>query len=187
VLEFREATEGFEAVAIWTRWQPHLLLIDMALPGLSGEAVTRQIKDHMQARPDAVKTVFIASSGSHMGGECENIPVCGCDEFIRKPFRAEELFSILQRSAGLRLIHGPKRLDPPAALTEQGLACHLAQCKAGWREGLRGALDCGDFNKVSILVGQIRDEDPALHAVLAKWAYACDHEAMIRVLEGACL
>jgi CheY-like chemotaxis protein len=184
VLEFREAADGHEAMAWWARWQPHLLLMDMHLPGLSGEEVTRQIKAQMAANSDLVRTVVIAFSDGTTGAGSENTPACGCDETVRKPFRAEELYAVLQRRAGLRLLHGPKPNAPPAVLSDRGLASHLAECPAEWRDALRAALDSGDFNKVIALVGQLSEQDPALHARLAKWAYDCDHEAMIRIFEG---
>lgn len=40
-----EATNGREAVELWQRWRPDLVLMDIQMPVLSGDAAIRQILD----------------------------------------------------------------------------------------------------------------------------------------------
>jgi len=177
ILECREAADGQEAVALWEEWQPHVVFMDMRMPVMSGEEATRQIKARMAARPDSVRSVVVALSASAFTEHRDQFLACGCDEFAGKPFRAEELFEILERRAGLRFVRAGD--PPPSALSLSGaeLAAHLDACPAGWRADLKNAAELGDFGRITALLETLRETDPLLCAVLAKWAYEYDLEA----------
>ncbi len=63
--------------------------------------------------------------------------------------------------------------DPPAAvpLSAAQAAAHLAAQPEDWRAELRAAVGLGDFVQIGALLGPLRERDPALHALLARWAY----------------
>jgi len=177
ILECREAADGQEAVALWEEWQPQVVFMDMRMPVMSGEEATRQIKARMAARPDTVRSVVVALSASAFTEHRDQFLACGCDEFAGKPFRAEELFAILERRAGLRFVRAG---DPPPSalpLSSAELAAHLDACPAGWRVDLKNAAELGDFGRITALLETLRETDPVLCAVLAKWAYEYDLEA----------
>ena len=182
VLEVREAGDGGEAVAVWEAWQPHIIFMDMRMPVLSGEAATRQIKALMAARPQAMRSVVVALTASAFDEDRDRFMVCGCDEFACKPFRAEELFAILERRAGLRFVRAGEASTSAVALSAQALAARLAACPEGWRAELKDAVALGDFGRITALLEQIPDTDAALRTVLAQRAYNFDLEAFSQVL-----
>jgi two-component system sensor histidine kinase/response regulator len=156
VLEFREAANGEEAVALWESWQPHVILMDMRMPVLSGEEATRQIKARMAARPETVRSVVVAFSASAFNGNRDHFLACGCDEFTGKPFRAEELFAILERRAGLRFTRAGAVPTADAPLSLDEVAARLASCPAAWRADLRSAVALGDFERITNLLAPPR-------------------------------
>jgi two-component system sensor histidine kinase/response regulator len=178
VLEFREAANGEEAVALWESWQPHVILMDMRMPVLSGEEATRQIKARMAARPETVRSVVVAFSASAFNGNRDHFLACGCDEFTGKPFRAEELFAILERRAGLRFTRAGAVPTADAPLSLDEVAARLASCPAAWRADLRSAVALGDFERITDLLARLGETDAALHAALAQLAYNYDLEAL---------
>ena len=183
VIEVREAADGREGVAVWEVWQPHVIFMDMRMPVLSGEEATRQIQALMAARSGAMRSVVVALTASAFDDDRERFLACGCDEFACKPFRAEELFAILERRAGLRFVRaepGPAR----ALLSPAAAADRLAASPTSWRAGLQDAVALGDFGRISALLEQHRDADPPLYETLAVWAYNYDLEAFTRVLAG---
>ncbi len=182
VLEFREAVNGREALALWETWQPHLVFMDMRMPVLSGEEATRRIKALMAARPDRVRTVIVALTASAFDEDRARFLADGCDDFARKPFQAEELFAILANRVGLRFLRGEAPPPAPVSLSPAALADRLAALPEAWRADLRSAVALGDFERIAAALERLRDRDPALHEVLARWAYDFDLEAFAGLL-----
>ncbi|WP_295449405.1 CHASE domain-containing protein [uncultured Thiodictyon sp.] len=185
VLEVREAADGREAVAVWEAWQPHVVFMDMRMPVMSGEEATRQIKALIAARPGAVQTIIVALSASAFDEHRERFLACGCDEFARKPFLAEELFAILERRAALAFVRAGGRPSGDAWLSLQDAAVRLAACPAAWRADLTRAVELGDFGRITALLEPLADTDAALYAVLARSAYNYDLDVFSRALAGA--
>ncbi|MFM8330672.1 MAG: histidine kinase N-terminal 7TM domain-containing protein [Candidatus Methylumidiphilus sp.] len=181
VLAFREAADGREALAVWEDWQPHLVFMDMRMPALSGEEAARRIKALRTERPLAAQSIVVALSASAFAEDRQRFLALGCDEFACKPFQAEALFALLQRRLGLRFESVPTA-DSAPDLPQAALAARLAACPLEWRSALCAAADRGDFAKVDALIGQIQPHDAGLHRALAKWAEACDHEALSGLL-----
>ncbi len=179
VLEFREAADGQEAVAIWEAWQPQVIFMDMRMPVLSGEEATCRIKALMAAHPEAVRTVIVALTASAFNDNRDQFLAGGCDEFARKPFQAEELFDILERRVGLSFLRAQGRPAPDPDLSPEERVGRLANCPQAWRAELRDAVALGDFERITALLERIRDLDSALFGTLAKSAYGYDLEAFL--------
>ena len=134
--------------------------------------------------PDEARTVIVALTASAFAEHRERFLACGCDEFLGKPFRAEELFAILEHPAGLRLIRTGAAPPSSAALSAEEVAVRLAARPAAWRADLRAAVALGDFGRITTLVDRCDEQDAALGQVLAQWAYDYDLEAFSRALSG---
>ncbi|OQW93668.1 MAG: hypothetical protein BWK79_09935 [Beggiatoa sp. IS2] len=92
------AANGLEAVQIFQRWQPHLIWMDMRMPVLDGYEATRQIKSH----PEGHKTIVIALTASAFEDDRKRVIQCGCDDFLRKPYRESEIFDLLEKYLQVR-------------------------------------------------------------------------------------
>jgi PAS domain S-box-containing protein len=184
VLEVREAADGLEAVQVWEQWQPQVVLMDMLMPVLSGEEATRRIKARMADRPAAVRSLVVAITANAFKENRDRIMASGCDEFACKPIRAEDLYTILERRAGLRFLRAWTPPPPRPALSPAATIRHLAACPDRWRADLRAAVELGDFARITSLLGQVQDRDALLFKTLAQWAYNYDLEAFSGVLTG---
>jgi len=174
VLEFREASNGREAVAAWEAWQPQVVFMDMRMPVMSGEEAAREIKARMRERPTAVRSVVVALTASAFEDQRDQILAGGCDAFARKPFSAAELCGILEQFAGLRFVRSGAPSPPRPALSPDAVIQRLAACSARWRADLQAASELGDFDRITALLEHIRNPDPALYEALAQSAYAYD-------------
>ncbi len=76
-----EATDAIEALASLEDAIPHLILMDIALPGQSGEDLTRRIKANLAW----VEIPIIALTAAAMSGDRERILKSGCDDYLSKP------------------------------------------------------------------------------------------------------
>lgn len=120
-LEIREAANGQAAVAIWQEWQPHLIWMDLRMPGLDGYEAIRQIR----STPGGDFPVIIALTAHAMDDDRDRALTNGCNDIVTKPFREETLFTKLAEYLGLRyqydshsaqaLITGDRREETPLA------------------------------------------------------------------------
>ncbi|MBF2027389.1 MAG: response regulator [Oscillatoriales cyanobacterium C42_A2020_001] len=90
--EVQEAKDGLDAIACWENWHPHLIWMDMQMPNMDGIQTTQ----HIKARPGGDSTVIVALTASAFEEQRQKILSAGCDDFVRKPFKKEE---ILERIA----------------------------------------------------------------------------------------
>jgi len=76
--------------------QPDLILMDVQLPGMDGLAATMLLKRD----PATASIPVIALSALAMKGDEENSRSAGCDAFIAKPLRYQELYAAIDGLLG---------------------------------------------------------------------------------------
>jgi two-component system KDP operon response regulator KdpE len=98
--EVLEASNGLEALAIWEREDPHLLIVDIMMPRMDGFEVCRRVREH-SAVPIIVLTALDAESDKVTALDL------GADDYLTKPFGVEELLArvraVLRRTQGLTM------------------------------------------------------------------------------------
>jgi excisionase family DNA binding protein len=81
------ASDGFEAGLKVKEFKPHLMILDIRMPGLRGEAVCRQIKSH----PDTRDIRILVLSADLDGETHERMSVSGADVCFSKPLQLPRL------------------------------------------------------------------------------------------------
>lgn len=109
----RAALKHFEAEAEVT---PHLVLLDWMLPGADGPEVCRKIRE---LRGDAAIYIILLTSKSARTDVVAGLEA-GADEYLIKPFDAEELRARLK--AGARIVDLQRRLTDQVHELESALA-----------------------------------------------------------------
>jgi PAS domain S-box-containing protein len=93
------AVDGVEAVELATREEFDLILIDIAMPGLSGIEVTKRVREWERARIESGISTFaaqiVAISGSLKVAGREDCIMAGVDDYLIKPFSSENFFKLL--------------------------------------------------------------------------------------------
>ncbi len=162
--EVREAIHGQQAIEIWEPWKPHLIFMDMRMPVMDGYEATMYIKSTTRGQATAI----IALTASAFEEDREMMLSIGCDDFIRKPFRDENVFDKLERHLGVRFTYAeeaaPKKEIPPAPSARSALAIRGDAVPREWISALNHAAALGDGSQIASLIEQIRAE----HSVLAK-------------------
>jgi len=79
--EILQSRDGTEAVALARRHRPHLILMDIQLPEVSGLQVIKWLKEDAELRTIPV----IAVTAFAMKGDEEKIREGGCEGYIAKP------------------------------------------------------------------------------------------------------
>ncbi|MCC3431573.1 MAG: response regulator [Microcoleus sp. PH2017_04_SCI_O_A] len=99
--EIIEATDGQDCLNKALEFQPDCILIDLVMPVMDGFEAMRQIRK----LPLFKNVVAIGTSASIMAVEKQGSLAAGCNAFLPKPIRAEELLNCLQVHLELEWIY----------------------------------------------------------------------------------
>ncbi|HEX5467185.1 MAG TPA: response regulator transcription factor [Candidatus Limnocylindrales bacterium] len=80
------AYDGHEALERFRSEAPDLVLLDLAMPGLDGATVCRQLREESDVP-------IIVVSGERDAGVTVDLLDLGADDYVRKPFRGDELLA----------------------------------------------------------------------------------------------
>lgn len=87
------AESAESGIALVRERMPDLVLMDIRLPDMDGIAATRILKSD----PATAPIPLIALTAFAMKGDEERILVAGCDAYLSKPYRFEELLALVGR------------------------------------------------------------------------------------------
>lgn len=169
--ELQEASNGIEAIAIWDRWEPHLIWMDMRMPLMDGYEATK----HIKATTKGQATAVIALSASTLEEERAVVLSAGCDDFLRKPFREADIFNALNKHLGVRYIYDEPTSSQASAPDSQDsqdsqdalTPSALASLPTELLTDLEQATIRINLQQISQLIEQIRTHNAALASALA--------------------
>ncbi len=101
-----EAASGLEAMAVWEREQPDLLVLDLMMPHMDGLEVCRRVREQSTV-PIIVLTALDAESDKVAALDL------GADDYLTKPFGVEELLARVR--AALRRTRWAAQPQPQAS------------------------------------------------------------------------
>jgi CheY-like chemotaxis protein len=184
--EVYEATNGQEAIDSWQRWEPHLIWMDMRMPVMNGREATKRIKSMHRGQSVAI----IALTATAFDEDREQILLDGCDDFVRKPFRKNEIYDMLIKHLDVRFIYEEELAQTTDAI-ESGTAIPsedvetLAVQPPEWVDALRQATAQADLYRILDLIGQIREKNPDLADVLADLTERYEYQKILSLIEEA--
>jgi len=88
------AVNGIEAVTLSEDEHPDMILMDIRMPDMNGLDATRIIKEVNHDIP------IVALSAYAFEENIREAKAAGCDEFMAKPFRVEDLLDVVQKYTG---------------------------------------------------------------------------------------
>lgn len=187
-VDLKEAENGEAALDLWHAWQPHLIFMDLRMPMLDGYDATRQIRaceaktrrSERSRSPQfadaegrspaqlchtgATKIIGISATG--IKNHREIALEAGCDEFIRKPFTAPEIFQTLERLLQLRYRYDDdaSSKSQPVYRGPQHLEQMLSQLDLDVLDALEQAIILGN----AVVIGQVLESVAIAHVDLAQ-------------------
>ena len=179
--ELRDAANGQEAVALFDEWRPHLIWMDIHMPGMDGLEAARRIK----ATEAGARAKIIALTAHALEEERKPILEAGCDDLVRKPFRDQELFEVMARHLGLKYLYereGERVIaaGPKAAIRPEQWAALPAELLAQLRQA---AVEL-DTARTLALIERVAEHDASIGAVLNELARMLDYPHLLKLLEG---
>jgi CheY-like chemotaxis protein len=180
--ETREAANGYEAIEAASEWRPHLVFMDLHMPGMDGYAAIREIRRREAERGE--RTRIVALSASVFERDRNGIREAGCDDFVGKPFRQELVVAKLAEHLGARFryeeVAAAGTSATPALSVER-----LAVLPTEQRSSLYAAVTAGDRETAYRVADEIGASDAALADDLRSLIRAYRFEEILNLVGSA--
>ncbi|TMC17275.1 MAG: response regulator [Chloroflexi bacterium] len=105
--EVYTATDADEALALLERVHPHLILMDIQLPGIDGLTLTRRLK----ADPATCDIIIVALTAYAMKVDEQKAREAGCAGYIPKPIETRTFIDTLTRLLAVRMGAAGSQID----------------------------------------------------------------------------
>jgi signal transduction histidine kinase/DNA-binding response OmpR family regulator len=131
--ELRVVASGADALRVAPEFQPHLIFLDLRMPGMDGLELARRLR----AAAGGDKLKLIAMSASVLSFNRDDAFTAGCDDFLAKPFREDDLLAQLELHLQLtwRDESPTTSSPPPTALSELPQRARLEELLAMAQRG----------------------------------------------------
>lgn len=169
------AIDGNEAISAWQSWQPDLILMDLRMLHLSGERAIEIIKS------DRTTTKIIASTASSLETERVSIMALGCDDFLRKPFKTDELLLMMTKYLGVCYTYAGNTLDSPLPLLTLNYQA-FEEISHQLLLELQQSIMAIDLAKIEQITQQIAQENELLAQTIEQYISNFEYEHILNLL-----
>lgn len=174
--QFKLADNGKQGVEIFQSWHPHLIWMDRRMPVMDGLEATKMIR----ALPGGKAVKIIAVTASAFTEQRTEMLDAGMDGFIRKPYRAHDIYECLSRQLGVQYIYSDR---PTTTLENQELTpAMLSVLPEDLFRDLEEAVKSLDSERIGRIIEQIAPYDQKLRNVLARLSDNFDYPAILKAL-----
>jgi CheY-like chemotaxis protein/anti-sigma regulatory factor (Ser/Thr protein kinase) len=177
--QVRTAENGEQGVRMFGEWRPRFIWMDLRMPVMDGLEAVRRIRALEGGRDVRIATM----TASGFDSQRSEVLAAGFDDYVRKPYRPEDIFDCMERRLGVRYRRAeaaaPALGDPAAELKPEALAA----LPPDLRDELREALTALHVKRVALAVERVAERDAALGAVLARCAKQFAYSVMLRALQ----
>ena len=189
--EVQAAEDGQSAIALWQSWQPHLIWMDMRMPGMSGVEATQQIKAlDLDREVSSQKTAILALTASAFEENREVAIASGCDDFVSKPIRAAEIFEKMAQHLGVRYQYEAQDNASSGRLSDEPKIASVtpalfASATGAWRYALTQAVLDLDDGAILQLAADLPDDLGAIATATRNCVKNMAYKELLQMLQEA--
>lgn len=179
--DVRYAVNGREAVELCAQWRPHFIWMDIRMPEMDGLEALRLIRTGQD--DGTVKVAALTASG--MGEEQGSIMAAGFDDYVRKPFREQQILEVMSRLLGVRYCYELEGADEPDTETCCRLSSHqLASVLDGTLlEEFRDAVLTLNTERTLRVIERISQREADIGMELRRLALELDYDRLLALVE----
>ncbi|MEJ2395480.1 MAG: response regulator [Candidatus Thiodiazotropha sp.] len=170
------AENGAQGLELFRSWHPHFIWMDRRMPGIDGMEATRRIRE----LPGGKEVKIVAVTASAFAEQREEMLAVGMDDYVRKPFRATEIYDILSKHLGVKYLY------KDTLLAEEQDVDLTPEMLNGLPERLLGELEESlvslDAERIHASIERLAEHDETLKEALEGLAGNFDYPAILRAL-----
>jgi signal transduction histidine kinase/ligand-binding sensor domain-containing protein/CheY-like chemotaxis protein len=176
--QVRVVESGAKGIEVFEAWRPHFVWMDLRMPEMSGTETARRIRE----LPEGGNVKIAAMTASAFESERAQVLAAGMDDFVRKPFRAGEVFGCMGRLLGVQY---QQAREPRSVGREQVLLRPqaLETLPAGLRRELADAVAALNRPRIAAAIAEVAEIDPAVAESLRGMHDRLAYSAMLAMME----
>ncbi|SEH07492.1 transporter substrate-binding domain-containing protein [Candidatus Venteria ishoeyi] len=171
----QEADNGENCLQLIPTYHPHLVLMDLRMPGLDGLETTRRLHE----LPGFEKLPVIVISAGAYGKDEKNSRAAGCVDYLAKPIERTLLLQTLQKYLPLQWIYAEQQATSTAS-ADPAIKVNLS---TEWLEALEQAVVEANLKQANSLLEKIKAEDTGLVAQLTEWLETYEYQQLLDWIE----
>ena len=174
--ELSEAGDGEEALAMFNTTLPHLILMDLCMPGMDGCEATRQIRQ----MEGGLGVKIVMNSASAFEENQREAMEAGADFFLKKPIQYAELLGVIRGLLNTEFaFENPTAAEAEPASEEELFSGSVT---AEWIMKMNEAVLLADFDQVESVIAEIAAVDAAGAQRLQRMAGQFDAKGLLKFL-----
>jgi PAS domain S-box-containing protein len=175
-IQVKEAENGQVGVALFKSWRPHLIWMDRQMPVMNGLEATKVIRK----LPGGKEVKIVAVTASAFTEQRTDILAAGMDDFICKPYQANEIYSSLSKQLGIQYVYAnkPETTAETLNLTPEMLSVLPEDILSDLELAVKNL----DSERIGVIIQQIAAYDQQLNAILTRLADNYDYPVILKML-----
>jgi signal transduction histidine kinase/CheY-like chemotaxis protein len=174
------AEDGQKGVELFSSWRPHFIWMDVRLPVFSGIEAAKRIRQ----LPGGRDVKIAAVTASAFASERDAVLAAGFDDFLRKPYRPQEIFDCMARRLGVRYVHAAAAPEPDPALSGPLRPAALAALPETVLDDLENAVISLESTRISQVIKTVSQHDAALAQSLERLAEALAYSPILTAVRS---
>ena len=178
--QVKVAENGQEGVDLFKSWSPHFIWMDRRMPVMDGLEATRRIRELDGGR----EVKIVALTASVFKEQHEEMLAAGMDDFVRKPYRPDEIFDCMSRHLAVRFVYQTEREASSAETLPEISPQDLADLGDELRQELSEAVSTLYADEIADIIGRISAVDEHLGKILRRHADNFEYTQILRALHA---
>lgn len=175
-IQVRVAKNGKEGVELFQTWHPNFIWMDRRMPVMDGMEATKAIR----RLPDGQDVKIVAVTASAFMEQREEMFEAGMDDFVRKPYRANEIYECLSKHLGAKFTYEDHSIheEPPKTLTPD----MFLLLPEALRNEMKEALESLENERIAGVIKQVAIYDQTLQKTLVQLTDNFDYPTILKAL-----